>query len=96
VRWWNHAGLDAWAAPLAEARSPTAGHEVLDDEQRSLERVLLGVRLAEGLRTEAVPRPTAVAGLVDDGLVDVAGDRVVLTPRGRLLADTVVRALTIG
>jgi len=35
----------------------------------------------------------AVGGVVDDGLAVVAGDRLVLTRRGRLLADTVVRAL---
>jgi oxygen-independent coproporphyrinogen-3 oxidase len=40
---------------------------------------------------------TAVAGLVADGLVDGSAairGRVVLTLRGRLLADAVVRALT--
>jgi oxygen-independent coproporphyrinogen-3 oxidase len=39
----------------------------------------------------------AVAGLVADGLVDGSAavrGRVVLTRRGRLLADAVVRALT--
>jgi oxygen-independent coproporphyrinogen-3 oxidase len=40
---------------------------------------------------------TAVAGLIADGLIDgvaAIGGRVVLTLRGRLLADLVVRSLT--
>ncbi|UDY34385.1 radical SAM family heme chaperone HemW [Dermatobacter hominis] len=94
-RWWNHAGLDEWGAAAWAGRVPAAGSEVLDPSQRSMERVMLGIRLAEGLPLDVVPVPGAVAALVDDGLVDVVGDRLVLTQAGRLLADTVVRAVTI-
>jgi oxygen-independent coproporphyrinogen-3 oxidase len=64
-----------------------------------VERVLLGTRIREGLEVhELTPAGrSAVAGLIADGLVDpeaaLAG-RIVLTLRGRLLADAVVRALT--
>ena len=34
-----------------------------------------------------------VARLVADGLVDLVAERLVLTPRGRLLADAIVRDL---
>ncbi len=77
--------------PPAARRSPT--------EQRHDEVVLLGVRLREGLPLDVLDATgrTAVAGLVADGLVDgraaVAEQRVVLTRRGRLLADAVVRRL---
>ena len=79
--------------------SPAAGRETLTAEQRHDERVLLGVRLAEGLPVEALQADgrAAVAGLIADGLVDAAAalrrQRVVLTRQGRLLADTVVRRL---
>jgi coproporphyrinogen III oxidase-like Fe-S oxidoreductase len=53
---------------------------------------MLRLRLAEGLPRSLVPAP-AVARLIDDGLLQPAADRVVLTLRGRLLADAVVRAL---
>ena len=60
---------------------------------------MLGVRLASGLPLDQLPaeaRPS-VAGLVADGLVDgyaaTGGRRIVLTRRGRLLADAVVRTL---
>lgn len=110
VRWWNVKHPRAYAARLEAGLSPAAGREVLTAEQRALEQVLLGVRLAEGLPLDALgPRTgegavlgprAAVAELVAEGLVDgraaVRRDdpRIVLTRRGRLLADTVVRALT--
>ena len=88
-----------YAARLAAGASPAAGRETLTAEQRHDEEVLLGVRLREGLPVDVLDAAgrTAVAGLVADGLVDgraaVADRRVVLTLRGRLLADTVVRRL---
>ncbi len=99
VRWWNVKHPRAYAARLAAGESPAAGREVLDDEQQHDEEVLLGVRLREGLdlgRLDDAGR-TAVAGLVADGLLEgvpaVRDRRAVLTLRGRLLADTVVRRL---
>lgn len=95
VRWWNHAGLDRWQDALATGGSPAAGHEVLTVSQRRLEGVLVGIRLAEGLDLNAVDRRDAVPSLLDDGLVRLDGDRIVLTRSGRLLADLVVRRLTV-
>ena len=60
--------------------------------------MLLQSRLRRGLEIELLDAEgrTAVAGLIADGLVDgraaLAG-RLVLTVRGRLLADAVVRRL---
>lgn len=99
VRWWNVKHPRTYAASLAEGRSPAAGRETLTGEQRHDEEVLLGVRLREGLPVDVLDADgrTAVAGLVGDGLVDgraaVGERRVVLTRRGRLLADAVVRRL---
>jgi oxygen-independent coproporphyrinogen-3 oxidase len=61
--------------------------------------VLLLTRIREGLRIDSLaaePR-REVAGLIADGLVDgrsAIQGTVVLTLRGRLLADAVVRRLT--
>ncbi|MGZ4685918.1 radical SAM family heme chaperone HemW [Oryzihumus sp.] len=99
VRWWNVKHPNAFAGRLSSGQSPAAGRELLTDEQRYDERVLLGVRLVGGLPIADL-RPEgreAVAGLIADGLVDgpsaMRPRRVVLTRRGRLLADTVVRRL---
>ncbi|MBO1768408.1 radical SAM family heme chaperone HemW [Allobranchiibius sp. GilTou38] len=101
VRWWNVKHPTAYAGRLADGISPGAGREVLTQEQRYDETVLLGVRLVDGLPLDSLaPRGrTAMAGLIADGLVEPAAAvrpmdrRVVLTLRGRLLADTVVRRL---
>jgi oxygen-independent coproporphyrinogen-3 oxidase len=98
VRWWNVKHPAAYAGRLAAGGSPAAGRETLDEGTRRTEEVLLRVRLAEGLPVGLLDEEgrTAVAGLIADGLVDgrsaLAG-RVVLTLRGRLLADAVVRRL---
>jgi putative oxygen-independent coproporphyrinogen III oxidase len=98
VRWWNAKHPAAYAARLAAGQSPAVGREALAPADREVEAVLLGVRLAEGLPSEAVPAAgrASVPALAAAGLVTgaaTARGRVVLTRRGRLLADAVVRVL---
>jgi coproporphyrinogen III oxidase-like Fe-S oxidoreductase len=93
VRWWNVKHPTAYAARLAEGASPAHAREVLDEETRRTERVLLETRLSEGLPLELVADRSRVESVVDDGLATVEHDRLVLTLRGRLLADAVVRTL---
>ena len=74
---------------------------MLDAGQVFDETVLLGSRLAEGLPVTALRTQgrMEVAGLVADGLLDgraAVGGAVVLTRRGRLLADTVVHRLLLA
>lgn len=98
VRWWNVKHPAAYAERLANGVSPAAGRETLDDETRRVEDVLLRTRIVDGLPVDALDASgrEQVAGLIADGLVDgrnaIAG-RIVLTRRGRLLADAVVRRL---
>jgi putative oxygen-independent coproporphyrinogen III oxidase len=93
VRWWNVKHPTAYAARLAEGASPAHAREVLDEETRRTERVLLEIRLSEGLPLELLADRSRVESVVDDGLATVEHDRLVLTLRGRLLADAVVRTL---
>jgi oxygen-independent coproporphyrinogen-3 oxidase len=85
----------AYAALLAAGRSPAEDREVLDAETRRTERVLLELRLRTGLPLSALDAAGAaeVDRLVGDELVRHEDSRLVLTPRGRLLADAVVRDL---
>ena len=99
LRWWNVKHPAAYAQRLAAGQSPAAGRERPDAEARRLEDILLRSRIVDGV---AVDEATAagrrnVASLIADGLVDGAAalrGTIVLTRRGRLLADAVVRALT--
>lgn len=98
VRWWNVKHPAAYAERILAGQSPAAGRETLDEATRRVERVLLATRIRDGLPTTELTDAgrTAVAGLIADGLVEPADalrGRVVLTLRGRLLADAVVRAL---
>ncbi|WP_372477440.1 radical SAM family heme chaperone HemW [Nocardia australiensis] len=95
VRWWNIKHPARYADRMADGALPVAGCETLTDDERYTERVMLAVRLRTGiLITELDSAATsAAARVVADGLARRTGDRLVLTDRGRLLADGVVREL---
>jgi putative oxygen-independent coproporphyrinogen III oxidase len=95
VRWWNVKHPSAYAGRLADGVSPAAAREVLDTETRRVERVLLEIRLRDGLPVSVLDATgrRAVAELGGRGLVELAAERLVLTQQGRLLADAVVRDL---
>jgi oxygen-independent coproporphyrinogen-3 oxidase len=91
-RWWNVKHPSAYAARIAAGESPAQDGEVLDEETRHLERVLLETRLRDGLPLDLVD-PARVDRVVARDLGEVERDRLVLTRPGRLLADAVVREL---
>jgi len=98
VRWWNVKHPSAYAQRVNARVSPAHSREVLDDESRYREDVLLRSRVSDGIPTSELDESgrRAIAGLIADGLVDgrsaLAGT-VVLTLRGRLLADHVVHRI---
>ena len=95
VRWWNLRHPNAYAARLAQGHTPAQAREVLTGEERHTEEVMLALRLASGLPLSTVDG-AAAARARDGGLLDpdaYAAGRAVLTLRGRLLADAVVRDL---
>ncbi|PEG33338.1 coproporphyrinogen III oxidase [Mycolicibacterium agri] len=95
VRWWNVKHPNAYAQSLAESRLPVADFEELDASTAHIEDVMLRLRLRRGLSTDVLTdgeRERARIA-VDDGLLDLKADRLVLTARGRLLADAVVRTV---
>ncbi len=101
VRWWNHKHPSAYATRLAANESPALARETLSAEVQNEERLLLELRLRAGLELEVLREHTgfevgAVAQLIAEGLLDGAAalsQHLVLTLRGRLLADFVLRRL---
>ena len=93
VRWWNVKHPAAYAKRLAGGVSPGHAREVLSDEDRHVEDVMLRVRLSDGLPLAGLD-PAGVKQALADGLLDPRAfdaGRLVLTLRGRLLADAVIR-----
>jgi putative oxygen-independent coproporphyrinogen III oxidase len=99
TRWWNVRHPAAYGARVGAGESPAQAREVLTDAERNLERIMLTTRLSGGCPVTDLPPAgrAAAATAVADGLAEpgaLAAGRVVLTTRGRLLADAVIRDLT--
>jgi len=99
TRWWNVRHPAAYGARIAAGNSPAQAREVLSAAERQLERVMLLTRLADGCPVTVLgPAGRAnVAQVVADGLADAGAlsrGLIVLTRRGRLLADVVAQKLT--
>jgi len=92
LRWWNVKHPRTYADSLGRGASVVAGFEQLEERDRHIEQVLLGTRLRRGLAAAVLTDTERgrVSSAVDTGLLRDAGDRFVLTDRGRMLADAVV------
>lgn len=82
-RYWNVRTPDRYISCIESGESPIAADEILDVEVRKREALELSLRTSRG-----VPVGTLDTEVLDD-LVEVQGDRVVLTRHGRLLANEV-------
>ncbi|WP_129658673.1 radical SAM family heme chaperone HemW [Rothia uropygialis] len=99
TRWWNVKHPLPYAQRVRAQDSPAAAREILDEDTRYMENVMLAARIRDGLplsslRTDGRER---TSWLADQGLIDQAaldGGTVLLTLQGRLLGDAVVRDLT--
>jgi oxygen-independent coproporphyrinogen-3 oxidase len=91
-RWWNVRPPQQYMNLIAAGELPVGGDERLTPDERNLERLLLGLRLADG-----VPEGWVVADEADrfvaEGLATRADGRVALTDRGLLLANELVLSL---
>ena len=101
TRWWNVKHPSAYAERLAASESPALARENLNDIERATERVLLELRLREGMPidylksiTPGVAKP--ISQFIADGMVnaeDAIRGQVTLTLKGRLITDAIVRDL---
>lgn len=95
-RFWNIKHPIAYTGKLTHGEFPIGGGEALSESERAEEDIMLGIRLKEGILVPNQTPSEVIASLIADELIDgreaLAG-RIRLTRRGRLLADTVIRAL---
>jgi oxygen-independent coproporphyrinogen-3 oxidase len=98
TRWWNVRHPAAYATRITAGRSPGQAREILTERERRAELIMLATRLSEGCPLELLgaagrrAAEDAVAGGLAEQPAHEAG-RLVLTRRGRLLADAVIRDL---
>ena len=98
LRSWNVKHPSRYARMLASGELPVADSEQVAAEDRLVERIMLELRIADGLAVDVVPaqnRPMLEVhrdrGHLDPDALDTG--RAVLTREGRLLADAVIRDL---
>ena len=95
-RWWNLKHPKTYLDAIAEGKSPSAGNELLTEDDKSTERVMLRIRMREGmaLSTFSDVQRKVLDGFFQRGLFipeQWQNGRVVLALEGRLLADQIVR-----
>ena len=98
LRSWNVKHPSRYARMLASGELPVADSEQVAAEDRLVERIMLELRIADGLDVDVVPEQNRSMLEVhrDRGHLDpdaLAAGRAVLTREGRLLADAVIRDL---
>jgi oxygen-independent coproporphyrinogen-3 oxidase len=98
VRWWNVKHPRDYVNRLGTGTSPAAAREVLSTHDRAVEDVMLRLRLRTGYPRASLSPSADIAAQrsMADGLLEPGAfseGQLVLTRRGRLLADAVIRDL---
>jgi oxygen-independent coproporphyrinogen-3 oxidase len=96
-RFWNVKHPTTYKQKVFAGESPVLESEQLTAEQIKDESILLGIRMREGLALELLkPHQMEVLAVYrENGFVELQEDRVILSPAGRLIADRIVREITI-
>ncbi len=77
-------------------REPIGFRERLSSEQKTMERLMMGIRLAEGVILADVISAIDNANLKslsDDGLVDIIGGKLIVTEKGLPVSDKIIAEL---
>jgi oxygen-independent coproporphyrinogen-3 oxidase len=92
-RWWNVRPPQQYLDDVGAGRVPAGGEERLTEDERRLERLLLGLRMAEGVPEAWVRGAARADDFVAQGLAARRDGRISLTDRGMLLANDLVLEL---
>jgi oxygen-independent coproporphyrinogen-3 oxidase len=93
VRWWNVRPPQQYLVEVEAGRRPVGGSEALSRAEREMERLLLGLRVADGVPAEWID-PERAAGFVAEGLAERRNGRLGLTDRGMFVANELVLELS--
>ncbi|MBI3428727.1 MAG: coproporphyrinogen III oxidase [Actinobacteria bacterium] len=100
TRWWNVKHPSAYKNALLRSQSPVQEREILTDQQRSDESVMLSIRMNHGilLTDLTAAQIVRVEGYRESGHLNKlrwSEGLLQLTPQGRLIADRIVRELVV-
>lgn len=93
VRWWNVKHPSKYSEKLAAFESPMQDREVLGEKEKQEEKIMLQIRLREGLAlSELTSSQIDILENYPEQVL-ITEQRAQLTPMGRLIADRIVREL---
>ena len=90
-RQWNISDLDTYIQQ-ANAHQLQPHIEQLTDEQRHIERIMLGLRTRHGVAANEIPMHKA-QGYINRGLLSAQGNRIVATTQGYHILNTIIEDL---
>ncbi|MEY2507017.1 MAG: hypothetical protein QOH01_1346 [Verrucomicrobiota bacterium] len=92
-RWQNVCDYRAYSDRVLSGRSPVQSTEPLTSDMKRTERIALALRTRAGISSEELESwPNERHEFIDLGLLREANGNFILTPRGKLLADSVAEA----
>jgi len=91
ARWWNTPSVRSYCLRLSHGLAPVRGKEILSQEKRIMESLLLGFRTMQGIEIDMVREVSGLDSrmchLLDNGLIVVREGRIIPTREGFLYAD---------
>jgi len=103
VRYWNTRSVTKYIKDVNGGRLPIDGKEILSREQQMIEAISLGLRMTDGIKTDAFDKKfdvsfkkifaETIAYLEKDGLIKLTENRCSLTRKGMLFADSITSML---
>ena len=97
-RFYNVKHPARYVQSLSEGQLPIKDTEVLSTQDRHTEKIMLGLRLREGIPAEWIAEPgqAAVEAFLQRGLLERSDGRISVSDSGRLLADGIITDLLIA
>lgn len=99
-RWWNVKHPTAYREKILNGQSPEHDYELLTTEERERERIMLRMRIPQGLKADEFTdeQRTILASYAQSQAFERAdweNGALTLSPQGRLIADRIVRDLLL-
>ncbi|NLI16602.1 MAG: radical SAM family heme chaperone HemW [candidate division Zixibacteria bacterium] len=95
-RWANVYDLELYCDMLERGQIPTGYEEQLSDAQKAMERLMMGIRLADGVSLSEVISTIDESSLVhmaDNGFVEISAGKLIITEKGLPLSDKIIAQL---